>query len=187
MVTDLQHLLDLPPDGPCPALRLAEQLGNIVRAATAGDAANAWETALPCRRRPANRPCPGRMIVLRTGPALPIQWQCSICDDAGVINSWEDSAYDLRRRALTVAEAANQIVIPIEVAATLRELQLLDADSERLVFRIRAHHDHAILTATDDDLEELIGSVAAEAQPRTQPAPPTATRRRIRCAQRRSH
>jgi len=31
--------------------RLAEHLSNIVRAATAGDAATSWESALPCRRR----------------------------------------------------------------------------------------------------------------------------------------
>lgn len=40
---------------------------------------------------------------------------------------------------------------------------MLDIDCERLVFQIRAHHDGAILAATDDDLDELIGSVAAEA------------------------
>ena len=40
---------------------------------------------------------------------------------------------------------------------------MLDTDCERLVFRIRAHNDHAILAATDDDLDELIGFVAAEA------------------------
>jgi len=38
MVTDLHHFLDLPPDTPGPARRLAEHLGYIVRAATAGDA-----------------------------------------------------------------------------------------------------------------------------------------------------
>ena len=68
MVTDLRHFLDLPPDTPGPARRLSEHLGNIVRAATAGDAGAAWETALPCRGRPANRACPGRMIVVRTEP-----------------------------------------------------------------------------------------------------------------------
>lgn len=31
------------------------------------------------------------------------------------------------------------------------------------MFAIRAHDDHAILTATDDDLDELTGFVAAEA------------------------
>jgi hypothetical protein len=50
-----------------------------------------------------------------------------------------------------------------QVAAALRDLQLLDPDCERLVFRIRAHNDRAILVAGDDDLDELIGFVAAEA------------------------
>lgn len=80
-----------------------------------------------------------------------------------MISNWEDSAFDLRRRQLTLAEAASEIVIPDEVAAALRGLQLPDTDCERLVFRIRARHGHAILAATDDDLDELIGFVAAEA------------------------
>jgi hypothetical protein len=163
MVTDLNHFLDLPQDTPGPARRLAEHLSNIVRAATAGDAGTPWESALPCRRRPANRRCPGPMIVLRTEAGAPIRWQCSVCDDEGVISNWEDSAFDLRRRQLTLAEAGNEIVLPKQVAAALRGLQLLDTDCERRVFRIRAHNDGAILAATDDDLAELIGFVAAEA------------------------
>ena len=163
LVTDLSHFLDLPEDTPGPARRLAEHLSSIVRAATAGDAGTAWETALPCRRRPANRRCPGRMIVLRTEAGAPIRWQCSVCDDEGVINNWEDSAFDLRRRQLTLAEAASEIFIPDEVAAARRGLQLVETNCERLVFRIRAHNDHAILAATDDDRDELIGFVAAEA------------------------
>jgi hypothetical protein len=103
------------------------------------------------------------MIVLRTEPAAPIRWHCSVCDDAGVISNWEDSPFDLRRRALTVAEAANEILIPNEVAAALRDLPLLDPDGERLVFRIRAHPDGALLAAGDDELDELTGAVAAEA------------------------
>ena len=45
----------------------------------------------------------------------------------------------------------------------LRELVLLDPDCERLVFGMRAHPDGAVLLAGADDLEELIGFVAAEA------------------------
>jgi len=163
LVTDLHHFLGLPQDTPGPARRLAGHLSNIVRAATAGDAGTAWESALPCRRRPANRRCPGRMIVLRTEPGAPIRWQCSVCQDQGVISNWEDSPFDLRRRRPALAGTASQIVIPDQVAATLRELRLLDTDGERLVFRIRARNDHAILAAADDDLDELIGFVAAEA------------------------
>lgn len=104
LVTDLHHFLDLPEDTPGPARRLAEHLGNIVRAATAGDTATVWENALPCRRRPTNRRRPGRMSVLRTETGAPIRWQCSICDDQGVISNGEDSPFDLRRRQITVAQ-----------------------------------------------------------------------------------
>ena len=163
LVTDLNHFAGLPEDTPGPARRLAGHLSNIVRSATAGDAGTAWETALPCRRWPANRRCPGRIIVLRTEAPAPIRWQCSACGDEGMISNWEDSAFDLRRRRPILAAAAREIVLPDEVAAALRELQLLDTDCERLIFRIRARSDHAILAATDDDLDELIGFVAAEA------------------------
>jgi hypothetical protein len=163
LVTDLHHFLDLPPDTPGPACRLAEHLSNIVRAATAGDAGTAWESALPCRRRPANRRCPGQMIVLRTEPQTPIRWKCSVCGDEGVISNWEQSPFDLRRQRLALAGPVHEIVIGAEVAATLRELQFLDTDCERMIFAIRAHNNGAILAATDDDLDELIGSVAAEA------------------------
>jgi len=163
LVSDLNHFLDLPQDRPGPARRLAGHLSDIVRAATAGDAGTAWESALPCRRRPANRRCPGRMIVARTEAGAPIRWQCSVCDDEGMISNWEDSAFDLRRRQLTLAEDASEIAIPHEVAAALRDLQLLDIDCERLVFAIRARNDHSILAAIRDDLDDLLGFVAAEA------------------------
>ena len=169
MVTDLHHYLDLPDDVPGPARRLAEQLDGIVRAATAGDAGVAWETALPCRRRPANHPCRGRMIVLPTEPSAPIRWQCGVCGDEGVISNWADSPSDLRRPRLTLVGPVHEIVISTDVAAALRSLRLLDADCERLVFGIRAHTDsaggadRAVLVASADGLEELIGYVAAEA------------------------
>jgi hypothetical protein len=163
LVADLHHFLDLPPDTPGPAQRLAEHLSNIVRAATAGDSAASWESALPCLRRPANRRCRGRMIVTPTAPGAPIRWQCSVCGDEGIISNWEDSPFDLHRRRLALVGSVNQIVIADEVAVALRELRLLDLDCERLVFGIRAHNDGAVLAATDDDLDELIGFVAAEA------------------------
>lgn len=179
MVTDLQHFLDLPLDAPGPARRLAEQLGNLVRAASAGDAGSAWETVLPCRRRPGNRPCPGRMVVQRDpDPVVPIRWQCSACEDQGVISNWAGSPFDLRPRGLNAAEAVDEIVIPTDVATTLQQLQLLDPDCERIVFRSRPHRDGALLAATADGLEELIGYVAAEANHE----PNTRRRRRLDAA-----
>jgi hypothetical protein len=167
LVADLHHYLDLSDDVPVPARRLAEHLSSIVRAATAGDAGMAWMSSLPCRRRPGNRPCPGRTILLRPEPPAPIHWKCSSCDDEGVISNWSDSPYDLRRRTLTLAGPLNQIVITDEVASALRDLRLLDADSERVVFAMRADGERIVLTATDDELDELIGYVAAEANHET--------------------
>jgi hypothetical protein len=163
LVIDFDQFRDLPEDASGPARRLAEHLTHVVRAATAGDAGTAWETALPCRCRPANHPCPGRMIVLRTEPGTPLQWHCSVCDDKGVISNWADSSFDLRPHGLALAGALHGIVITEEVAAALHDLQLLDTDCERVVFRMRAHDSGAVLAATDDDLDELIGFVAAEA------------------------
>ena len=88
---------------------------------------------------------------------------CSVRGDEGVISNWAASRYDLRRRRLILADAPNKLVVPDGTAATLRDLQLLDTDSERLVFRMRADRDGAVLAATDDELDELIGFVAAEA------------------------
>ena len=62
-VSDLRHFLDMPDDAPGPARNMAEQLGNVVRAATAAEAGAAWVSALPCRRWPGRRPCPGRIAV----------------------------------------------------------------------------------------------------------------------------
>ncbi|WP_010149309.1 hypothetical protein [Serinicoccus profundi] len=169
MVTDLRHFLDLPVDAPGPARRLAEQLGDLVSAATAGDAGAAWESALPCRRRPGHRACPGRMVLHRDfDVSVPIRWQCSTCADQGSISNWAESPFDLRLRRLARAEPVHQILIPTDVASTLRELRLLDVDCQRLVFRIHPHATGAVvLPATEDGLEELIGSVAAEANHET--------------------
>jgi hypothetical protein len=53
-------------------------------------------------------------------------------------------------------------MIAHEVVEALRGLRLLDPECERLVLRIRAEAD-AVLSATNDELEDLIGAVAEEA------------------------
>lgn len=103
------------------------------------------------------------MIVELAWPGASVRWQCSGCGDEGAISNWEDSAFDLRPRRLAVAGTATDIILSHDTAAALRDLRLLAPDEERLVFRIRTHHDHGLLAANDNNLEELIGSVAAEA------------------------
>lgn len=97
-----------------------------------------------------------------------IEWRCIDCGDEGVITGWEQSPYDLRRRRpeLVSAPTVEALVTP-EVAATLRSLLLIDAAGERLVFRARPTDAAVVLAGDDEDLEELLGYLAAEANHET--------------------
>ncbi len=143
---------------------MAEHLTLIVRAATAGDGGVAWVSALACGRRPGRRACPGHLAVFRTDVPPTIEWRCTSCEDQGVISGWERSPFDLRPRATDPCPTDGlRVVISSEVAATLRSLMLVDTTAERLVFRARISDEGIILAGDEDDLDELIGYVAAEA------------------------
>jgi hypothetical protein len=163
LVADLHHFLDVGPETPGPARKLAEHLNAIVAAASAGDAHTRWETALPCRRRPANHACPGRIVVFWTQPDHPIDWCCSRCGDDGTISNWSTSIYDLRRQQLTAAEPVRDFVIDADTAAALRTLPFLDNDCHRAVFAIRARDNSLHLALTETELDELIDALAAAA------------------------
>jgi hypothetical protein len=163
-VSDLRHFLDLPDDVPGAARRIAERLTLIVRAATAGDAGAEWVSALTCDRRPGRRPCEGHLAVRCTDVPPSIAWRCTSCGDEGVIHGWERSPYDLRpRHPRPRSTDARRVVIPADTAAILRRLELFDSDTERLVFRAEASEAGIAIVGDDDDLDELLGYVAAEA------------------------
>jgi len=167
LVADLRHFLELPGDTPAPARRLAEQLRDIVRATTAGEAGAAWVSALPCRRRPGNRRCPGRILLRRNESPATITWECTACGDAGVVSGWQDTPYDLSHRSTMSSGPAEDIGISDDTVASLRETMLLDAECERVVYRGRANRGQIVLTATDEQLDELLGYLAAEANHET--------------------
>jgi hypothetical protein len=167
-VSDLRHFLDIPFDAPGPARKMAEHLGFVVRVATAGDAGAPWVSALTCRRRPGNRPCGGHIAVFRAHLPAPIEWRCNVCGDEGVISGWEDSPFDLTQpRSRSDDASRREIVLADPLAATLRDLRLLDTECERLVFGMRSARRGIVLTSSAHDLEELIGFVAAEAKHET--------------------
>lgn len=82
----------------------------------------------------------------------------------GVISEWEGTYFDLRApRAEGHDGALTKVVVSHDVAAALRDLGLLDPECERLVYLARAADDGIALMANDEQLEELVGFVAAEA------------------------
>ena len=114
--------------------------------------------------RAGRRQCPGTIAVARSEVPPSISWQCTSCGEDGVISGWEHSPYDLRSPHPRPASSEDRrVVIPAEVAATLRSLLLLDPESERLVFGVEAGDDGVILAGSDDELDALIDCVAAEA------------------------
>lgn len=169
LVSDLRHFLDLPDHTPAPALRLGGQLRDIVRAATAREEGEGWLSALRCRRRPGNRSCPGRLGLRRTDERALISWQCTACHDEGHISGWQDTPCDLRGRAVESDGPAKEIVVSDDVVASLREALLLDADCERVAYGARTVDGQIVLTATQEQLDELLGYLAAEANHETNP------------------
>jgi len=165
-VSDLRHFLDMPDDAPGPAVRMARQLGLIVRAATARQAGRPWVCGVSCKRRPNHRACLGRIAVFRTDVPASIEWRCAVCGDEGIVSGWERSPFDLRGPTSDDGGGGKsvRVVLPPEVIDALHDLLLLDSACERLVFAAETSHDGVVvLTATEDDLDELIGYVAAEA------------------------
>jgi hypothetical protein len=79
-----------------------------------------------------------------------------------VISGWEGSPFDLRSRSADQGRGDDmRIVITAEVAATLRSLMVVDTAGERAVFRVL--YEGIVLAGNEDDLDELIGYVAFEA------------------------
>ncbi|WP_254697481.1 hypothetical protein [Mycobacterium avium] len=59
LVADLQHFLDVGPETPGPARALAEHLGGIVSAASAGDAHTRWGNRAAVSAPTRQPPLPG--------------------------------------------------------------------------------------------------------------------------------
>ena len=81
-----------------------------------------------------------------------------------MISGWEESPFDLRARGVVRALGeVRAVVVPADTSDALRSLVLFDTNSERLVFRATVSDQGAVLIGDEDDFEELIGYVAAEA------------------------
>lgn len=162
-VSDLRDFLDLSDDAPGPARRIAEHLSGIVRAATSREAADPWETALPCRCRPGNRRCQGHIAVYRDEVEGRIEWSCTVCDDQGVTSGWEGSPYDLRRTGTEQDLGFQAVVLSAEDWATVRTLDLLDSGGERLVYSATPAGSKVVFETNLDGVENLLEHLAAEA------------------------
>ncbi len=159
---DLRHFLDLPDDVPAPARRMAEHLSLIVRAAPRVTLASlgqrayvrapAWSTALPgTSGRVAHR----RAAIDRV--AMHLVRRRGRDQRLGTLT------VDLRLAPRSARPNDDvDVVIDAQVAATLRSLMLIAAPANGSCSGHALRHG-IILEGNEDDLDELIGYVAAEA------------------------
>jgi hypothetical protein len=96
-ITDMMHFLDImEPDADIPdrTRRLAEYFGKIVEAATSRPALYLVDTEVRCRRRPKRKPCPGHIRLVCNEDEGEIVWECTSCDDHGIIRGFEGTPWD---------------------------------------------------------------------------------------------
>lgn len=143
------------------ARKFATYMGSIVGAASAGAAGRVLATPLRCQRRPDHRPCPGTLLVRRTEVPPTIVWECPSCGDEGVIREWEETIWNLG----PAYEPSAPVEVPLDWDhyRALAAVMTFDAEVERIVRSAEADRDTVILRADAEDLDLLIGAVAAEA------------------------
>jgi hypothetical protein len=98
-IADLRDFLDETgglADLPARARRLADHFGAIVAAISPTPQDQVVRTHVRCRRRPRRRPCSGMIRAVIDADAR-IRWECSSCEDNGVISGWRDTHRDMRR------------------------------------------------------------------------------------------
>ena len=164
--TDLRHFdgVELDPEAPAPAVRLARYLRRLTRAATADGRTVPHPTVLPCRRRPGRSPCPGLLVVSLQEVPPRIHWECPECGEAGVIDGWKFSDDDLSAISDTdTAGSEVRAVISMSGYQLMLDDLLVGRDCERMIYRARLHCDGVELFGTEDDFEELTDAVAMEA------------------------
>ncbi len=179
MVSDLRHFdgIELDPDAPGPALRMARYLARISLAATAPAPRTFGprNTALPCRRRPGRRPCEGRLVVERRDSPSRISWWCPACGEAGLLDGWQGSQYDLshpvsnKRASSETTRAAKEgeivsVVIPEKSYLSLLEAMAVSPGSQRVIYGASPHADGVELVGPEKDVDEVIESLAPRAR-----------------------
>lgn len=107
--------------------------GRIIEAATAAPVGQARTSIVRCRRPRGGKACQGWLRVHIPGEAEPLRWSCKICGDAGILEDWSCSQWDLGGPgAVERHEPLAPLRVPLEVHETLdvrdwEDLELLQA------------------------------------------------------------
>jgi hypothetical protein len=163
-ITNASHFSNLPVDVPAATWRFARFQGAIISAGSLACGSGATQTALRCRRRPNRKPCPGRLTV--NTDSEKIEWSCPKCGDSGTIYGWQSSEYDFTNPNFYISpcsETKYTVLISSADYDILRDLELLDRESERILLAARPTTRGIKLSCCEDHMDDLLGFIAFEA------------------------
>ena len=162
-IVDMTHYEGIPSDmSQSPVGRIAAYFGSIVAAASASPVGVWIDAAIWCRRRPGRRPCPGHICLRRKDASGPIEWECSFCDDRGLISNWKESTWDSGGQPEPTGGMC-EVVVSREELAELRKMVSLDPQSQRLLDAAVITRRGIVVRGSGEEMEELLGCIAFEA------------------------
>lgn len=182
-ITDMEHYLEegvLASDLPNAALNLALHLGAITAWMTSRDSSAPQRTNVPCRRSPGRRRCLGEIQAMIRAEDGTIVWRCPTCGDNGEICGWPGTGWDRRERTGDAAPPA--LLSAYMPAAGHRDIEegarvpvRFTRDDRRVLEQLFIDPDYTarmrpVEGSSDlagdyalDDLEDMLGYIAAEA------------------------
>jgi hypothetical protein len=163
-VTDMRQfekMVDAEHQVPLASIRLGEHFGRIVRAATCWVPGITMDSAVRCRRRPGRRPCPGHIRLYRAEVPPQINWQCSACDDKGIIRGWRETMWDLSGQARATHPEV-KVTLSRREFMVLDRILGLDRQAERVVCAAITTDSGILLTGGVWEINHLAGFVVHE-------------------------
>jgi len=161
-VIDLTHLLDengLPPvDAPRALLKALAFYGSIVNAGSAHPAGTRFPSMIRCRRRAAK----SRLTITHGGDGT-ICWECPECGDNGYISKWQGTDYDLG--AVVEPDPSRRIGVPIaaDEHELLSGIVVASREEAAIIAGGMVTEQEVWISGRDEDFEELLGSIAFDA------------------------
>lgn len=91
-----------------------------------------------------------------------VEWHCSFCDDQGVITNWKGTRWDLSRWCCSTEPKLRELMLTHEELRELRNNLTFDPECECLIWGAILTPNGIVMRATDEELDDLLGFIAAE-------------------------
>ncbi|MHB1499733.1 MAG: hypothetical protein ACYCYK_00955 [Candidatus Dormibacteria bacterium] len=145
-----------------PAHRFAVYLSQIVGAASVGPSGVRLETGIPCRRRPAHKPCPGLVDAVRVDVPATVEWLCPACADSGVVTHWKHGDWNLAEEMPDPVETTT-VLVPGPIYRSLLSCLFVEVTTLQAVLSGRRTAAGMVrMRVSEDQLDSLTGELSLQ-------------------------